>query len=201
MKNLFDSENYAETEPAVLVAGDRWAWKRTDLGEAYAPSLYGLTYSFRLEGSSGTSSVEIEATASESGTEYVIEIASATTAAYNVGTYQWQAYITRTSDGERVAVGSGTFEVVADRAEDTSDPRTHAKKMLDYIEAALENRATNYQLDILSYSFGSRDATRNPELLRKWRSHYRAEVNGELAQENVKNGKRDGSLVVTRMRG
>ena len=49
MANLFDSSNYPETEPANIIAGDRAAWKRTDLGIDYAPASYSLKYSARLE--------------------------------------------------------------------------------------------------------------------------------------------------------
>ena len=50
MGNLFDSNNYPQTEPSTLVAGDRWAWKRTDLGSDYPPASYTLAYEARLEG-------------------------------------------------------------------------------------------------------------------------------------------------------
>ena len=76
MANLFTSTNYPETEPAEIVAGDRVAWKRTDLGTDYDPSSYALKYSARLEDSGST---EIEITASESGTDYIIEVGQSTT--------------------------------------------------------------------------------------------------------------------------
>ena len=76
----------------VLVIGDRWLWKRTDLTD-YAVATYALTYSLRLE---GTGSTEIQITASESGSEYRVEGAAATTAGYSAGWDQGPAYITRT---------------------------------------------------------------------------------------------------------
>ena len=95
MANLFDTTNAATTEPEKIVAGDRLIWKRTDLNADYANSAYTLKYSARLE---GTGSTEIEITASASGSDYLIEVASAVTANYTAGTYRWQAYITRNSD-------------------------------------------------------------------------------------------------------
>ena len=48
MSNAFDSANYPETEPATIIAGDRIAWKRTDLGGDYPPASYALSYKARL---------------------------------------------------------------------------------------------------------------------------------------------------------
>ena len=42
--NAFDSDNFATVEPEVLTIGDRWVWKRTDLGTDYPPSSYALSY-------------------------------------------------------------------------------------------------------------------------------------------------------------
>lgn len=154
MGNLFDSSNYPSTEPDTIIAGDRWAWKRTDIGTDYPPASYDLTYSARLEASGAT---EIGITASESGSDYIVEVAAATTAAYTVGVYHWQAYITRTADSERVTVDIGTFEVIADRDNATTDPRSHIKIVLDAIQAVIEGRATK---DQESYSIQGRSLSR-----------------------------------------
>ena len=76
MADLFDSANYPTTEPEVLTIGDRWVWKRTDIGSTYAPSSYALSYRARLLGAGSTN---FSFVASESGTDYLIEIASSTT--------------------------------------------------------------------------------------------------------------------------
>jgi hypothetical protein len=178
MGNAFDSANYPEKEPTQLVIGDRWLWKRTDLGSDYPPASYSLKYSLRLH-STGT---EIEITANESGNDYLVEVASATTAGYTAGFYAWQAYIIRTSDSERVRIGSGTVEVLANRDSATGDPRTHARIVLDAIEAVIESRATKDQEE---YSINGRSLKRTPlDALVKLRTHYRAEVNAEVAREH-----------------
>ena len=106
--NAFDSDNFATVEPEVLTIGDRWVWKRTDLGTAYSPSSYELSYSARLQGAGSTT---ISITASESGDDYLVEVASATTAAYTAGTYTWAAYITRSSDSQRIQIDSGEWKI------------------------------------------------------------------------------------------
>ena len=73
MADLFDSTNYPTTEPEILVIGDRWLWKRTDIGSDYAPSSYALSYNARLL---GTGSTTFSITASESGTDYIVEVAA-----------------------------------------------------------------------------------------------------------------------------
>ena len=142
MANLFDSSNYPETEPAQFTAGDRITWKRTDLGADYAPASYALKYSARLENSGAT---EIEITASESGSDYIVEVGQSTSASYKAGVYHWQAYITRTSDSERITIDSGTWEIKPNRDTTASDPRSHAKIVLEAIEKVIEGRATKDQ--------------------------------------------------------
>ena len=181
MSNAFTSSNYPEKEPEELIAGDRWAWKRTDLNADYDNSLYTLKYSARLE---GTGTTEIEITASASGNDYLVEVAAATTAAYTVGDYHWQAYITRDSDSERITIQDGVFKVVANRDAATTDPRTHAKITLDAIEAVLENRATK---DQMAYTIAGRSLTRMEiEDLIKFRKIYKAEVDAEVRAANGK---------------
>lgn len=176
--NAFDSINYPTTEPTELVVGDRWQWKRTDLGSDYPPASYTLKYSARLEGSNAA---EIEITATASGSDYLIEVPVATTSTKTPGRYHWQAYITRNSDSQRVTIGSGTFLLKANRDLDTVDPRSHARKCLTSIEAALEAFASN---TVKSYTIttgtGSRSVTKHDvaELI-VLRDKYLAEVRRE----------------------
>lgn len=184
MANQFDSSNYATSEPESFVVGDYLAWKRTDLHTDYSNTLYTLKYSARLE---GTGTTEIEITAAASGTEYLIEEASATTAAYTPGVYHWQAYITRISDSERIQIGSGTFEALPNRDLSTADPRTHAKIVLDAIEATIAGRASQ---DQMSYSIAGRSLSRMPiDDLLKFRNEYKAEVAREERKQRLKDGK------------
>ena len=193
MANLFDTTNAATTEPETIVAGDRLIWKRTDLNADYANSAYTLKYSARLE---GTGSTEIEITASASGSDYLIEVASAVTANYTAGTYRWQAYITRNSDSQRLTLDSGTWEIITNRDAATTDPRSRSRTMVEKIEAVLEGRAGG---DVASYSINGRSLTKiaTPELM-EWRDRYRAEYLREVRKERVRNGKETGSTVLVR---
>ena len=139
MSNAFDSANYPTSEPVELIAGDRWAWKRTDLNTDYSNSTHVLKYVMRLAGSGAT---EVEITASASGTEYLVEVVSATTAAYSVGRYYYQGYITRTADSQRITVADGEILVIADRDISTSDPITVLRQRLDNLQTAVASLST-----------------------------------------------------------
>tara|TARA_B100000768_G_scaffold93345_1_gene87305 strand:+ start:3843 stop:4427 length:585 start_codon:yes stop_codon:yes gene_type:complete len=193
MANMFDQALYSESEPAEFVAGDRVAWKRPNLGIDYPPATYSLSYSARLE---NNADMEITLTASESGSEYIVEIPAATSKNYRVGTYHWQAYITRQSDNERVTIDSGTFIVIPDRANSNLDPRNHIKIVLDNIEAVIQNRATK---DQESYSIQGRSLSRTPMAdLIMLRSQYRAELVREQRAERIKNGLGHSGIIKVR---
>ena len=193
MANLFDSTNYPTTEPETLTLGDRWVWKRTDLGTDYAPASYALTYNARLQGAGSTT---FSITASESGDDYLVEVASSTTAGYTKGTYNWSAYITRSSDSERIEVDSGVWTVDLNLASSTDDPRSHAAKMVDNLESTLESLAAKLTT---SYSIADRSNTlRSMEEGRDQLREYRAELRRETYKARALNGQRTGESILIR---
>lgn len=193
MANLFDRDNYPLQEPETLVKGDRWVWKRTDLVSDYPTSTYALTYEF-VDG--GGASNQFTITASETTDAYIVEVPSTTTASYAARTYQWYAFITRTSDSQRVAVDNGITLVVDNYADTNADQRSHAKKALDAIEAVIQNRAT---IDQSSFSIAGRSLSRMSvtELL-QFRDYYKAEYNRELQKARIKNKKPTGNMIGVR---
>ena len=193
MADLFDSPNYPTTEPELLVIGDRWVWKRTDIGTDYAPSSYALSYNARLL---GTGSTTFSITASESGTEYIVEVASSTTSSRTVGVYAWNMYITRSSDSERIALDSGKFELKDNLATSSADQRTHAAKMVDYLEATQESLA---QKLTSSYSITDRSNTlRSMDEVSVQLNYYRAVYNRESMKDRAKSGRRTGQNILVR---
>lgn len=190
MPNVF-TDTPPTSEPNQIVAGDYLTWKRTDLGSDYDNSTYTLTYEARLEGS-GSTSISITATAS--GDDYLVQEVATTTDDYTVGVYHWSAYITETADAtKRITIDSGTWEVVADLATSTSDPRTHAKIMVDKIESLLEGKADS---DVANYSIQGRSLTKlSIDELIKWRNYYKAETLAQVQEERRKNGKGTGRLI------
>ena len=196
MANAFDSDNFKTVEPEVLTIGDRWVWKRTDLGSDYPPSSYALSYDARLQ---GTGSTAISITASESGDDYLVEVASATTAAYTAGSYSWAAYITRSSDSQRIQIDSGEWVVKTNLAADTSDPRDHDEKMLDYLETTLESLA---QKLTTSYSISDRSNTlQSMSEVREQLDDYRGRVRSKTNKARVLSGQRTDMNLLLRFPG
>lgn len=165
MSNAFDSTEYPTTEPDVLVIGDRWLWKRCDLTD-YPTADYALSYRALQRGGDGANA-KITISATESGSEYLVEVASTTTADYTPGRYAWQAYITRSSDSERIRIGEGTWTLAHDYLLGVEDPRTDAERMRDKARAAYETLVARSQQ---SYSIGQRSVTLRAvdEARREW---------------------------------
>ena len=194
MADLFDSTNYPTTEPEILTIGDRWVWKRTDIGSDYAPSSYALSYRARLLGSGSTN---FSFVASESGTDYLVEISSSTTANYTAGIYSWSMYITRSSDSERFALDTGKFEVKSNLVTSESDPRTHAAKMVDHLESTLESLA---QKLTTAYSISDRSSTlRSMDEVSTQLNFHRAIYNREVMKDRAKSGRRTGQNILVRL--
>ena len=194
MPNLFDTTNAPTTEPTEIVAGNFARWRRTDLSADYPPTTYQLSYECRAEGAQAGRQIAL--VAAEDGGDYLIQIASATSVDYIVGTYHWFAYITRLSDSERVQVDCGTFKVTPNREDDASDPASFARRMVNQIEDAIEKRADNFQLDTLAYSLGTEtSATRDPAQLLIWRTKFRGEIRRINQRNNAKKGRRPSNYV------
>ena len=178
----------ATNEPAELRAGLTWQWERNDLAD-YPASAWTLKYWFKRQGGTDKFSV----TASANGSAFSVNVAASTTAAYVADDYTWVAVVTAGS--ESFEVDRGTLKLLPRYDQDVAlDDRTHAKKMLETIEAALE-AITKW--DVKSYAVGSRQMTKRdvPELL-QLRDKYKGEVFREQLAENARNGKEGGKLVV-----
>lgn len=177
------------TEPVAHRAGLTWEWRREDLCD-YPASVWTLTYYFKKTGSAGAN---FSIQASADGDAFAVTVAKATTAAYTAGDYTWAALVGDGTDQHEVDVGTFTLLPRYDAAANLDD-RSHARIVLDAIEAVIENRATQDQQE---YSIGGRSLKRMPiaDLL-SFRSHYRAEVYAEEQAERVRNGLSSGKLVV-----
>lgn len=169
MTNILD--DVPEGEPVILVAGTTWTWTRSDLGADYPNDTWTLTYAVKAHGTGAAFTI----TASNSGTDYLVEVASAITAGKSAGQYDWAAFVS--SAAGRVRVGAGRFRIEVDLVAATADQRSHAEKMLAAIESVLEGRATK---DVEAYTIEGRSVTRMKvdELLR-FRDRYKTEVYAE----------------------
>jgi hypothetical protein len=174
----------ATVEPREVVAGDTWEWEKSF--SDYPATTWTLTYYLRSR------EHEASITAAADGTDHLVTVAKATTAAYKAGLYEITGFVTDAT--ERFQVYRGLLNVLPDPASQGAgqDPRSHARKTLDAIEAVVEGRATK---DQQAYTIGGRSLQRMPiKDLMYFRGVYRAEV---YAEESRLTGR--GSKVVTRL--
>jgi len=175
-------------EPTEVRSGDTWTWQRS-LSD-YPAGVWTLVYS--LVNSNG----KITLTATASGADHLVSVAAATTAGYAPGTYSAVGRVT--SGAEAVTVWTGGIQVLPNVAAKTSyDDRSHARKVLEAIEAVLENRATTDQQAV---TIGDRSIEKMPiaDLL-KLRDSYKLEVASEEAAARLSSNIGGRGRVMTRL--
>lgn len=169
-------------EPQELRAGETWKWRREDLATDYPASTWTLKYWMKKTGATGAN---FSITASADGDNFAVTVAASTTSGYTAGTYTWAAQVSSGSDVYGVDTGTLILLPRYDQASNLDD-RTHARKVLDAINAVIENRAT---LDQEEYTIGNRSLKRTPMAdLLVLRNRYQAMVNAEEASEKLRNG-------------
>lgn len=181
-------------EPLTLRAGLTWKWRREDLASDYPATSWTLKYWLKKTGATGAN---FSITASADGSNFDVTVPASTTSGYTAGRYTWSAQVTGGSS-EAYEVDTGSLEILPryDQAANLDD-RTHARKVLEAIEAVIENRAT---LDQQEYTIGNRSLKRmTVEELMRFRQLYRNEVQAELAAEKLANGIGIGRKVLVRL--
>lgn len=176
-------------EPLSFESGLTVKWTK-DLSEDY-PADDGWSLQYNFINSSGKFTVNAVA----DGKQFSNTISAATSAAISSGIYQWTARVTK--DGEVYQVGTGHCEVLKNLAVLTAtEVRTHVKKVLDAIEAIIENRASK---DQMGYTIEGRTLERTPipDLL-TLRAKYKAEYERELTAEKISRGEATGRRVLVR---
>jgi hypothetical protein len=193
-------------EPLEILVGDSISWVRRNViaysvnddgtpEETEIKASDGWTLKFVAVGRLGAVSITASAD-TENADDFLFTAAAAVTAAYVAGDYQWQLVATKTTTRYTIAVGRVTLlDNIAGRSA-LYDNRSHAKKVLDAIEAVLEGRASRQDQ---SYTIAGRSLqlTPIPDLI-KLRQLYKAEYAGELAAAGVKAGRGSGNKILTR---
>ena len=97
----------------------------------------------------------------------------------------------------KYVVYDGIFEVLTNPATGSAyDPRTHARRVLDLIEAAMEGRIPN---GMESYTIGGRSISKIPlNQLRELYEKYKQDVIMEEQAERLANGRRSGKNIGVR---
>lgn len=178
-------------EPSEIRAGDTAQWNK-EVSDYPASDGWALSYILINKDNKYTIST------TGSGSTFSATISAATTATYVAGTYNWYARVSKS--GEVKTIDEGIIEVKPDISVlNTVDGRSHAKKVLDNINAVIENRATKDQEE---YTIGNRSLKRTPlEDLIKLRDKYQAMYNAELAAENINAGLGNKKRILVRFPG
>ena len=105
----------------------------------------------------------------------------------------WVSYITRSSDSARVKLEEGFVEIQDNYATTSASVRSHAKIVLDALEAVIENRST---MDQSSMSIAGRSLSRlSIDELITFRDRYKAEYLKEVKQLRIKNKRGSGNTI------
>jgi len=169
-----------EQAPIEIIAGDTVKFLK-EFDDYPVSESWALTYSWV-----SNVGAPVDVTATTSGTQYLVTIPAANTANMNAGPWYFQAYVTKA--GERYTVDSGSTQVVRnfDPLAAATDLRSHNKKMLDLLEAALEGRATD---GIESHSIGGTPISLIPlERLKVLRDQYWSAYQREVKAEKLAKG-------------
>jgi hypothetical protein len=164
-----------------LTAGDTLSFDTTVVDY---PASDGWTLTYRLV-PTGTGTV-ITFTASANGDAYAVSVSAATTANWAAGDYSWSSYVSLS--GERYTVEQGFLTISPNPATYAAgtDLRSHARIVLDAVEAVIEGRAS---LDQEEYTINGRSLKRTKlEDLLKFRAFYKMELAKEEAAKDLAAG-------------
>lgn len=123
---------------------------------AYPAGVWTLYYRMLLRAGSGAA-ISFNSTAS--GTDHLITVSAATTAAWVAGTYTWASWV---SDGAvTYSIEQATITLLPNprTASGSMDLRTTAQVALDNVRATIQGRAT---ADVLRYTIGGRSLEHYP---------------------------------------
>lgn len=177
------SADIPSTPPAEMRAGDTIRWRRS-LSDYPADDGWELKYTLLGQGGAHNG------TASTDGDAHQFTVAASASADWAAGNYLLTEYVTK--GDERYTIASRSVRVLPDLASATGpvDTRSHARKVLDAIEAWLESKApVAGMLEIA----GRRIQHYPIEQLLALRDRYRNEV---AAEEAAARGGRRGQVQV-----
>ena len=162
------------------------------------PASGGYTLKYRL--SPRTTGSAIDITCSASGDDHRCGAAASVTALWAAGEYSWSCWVEK--GAERYSGTAypwrGECTILPNPATTTTyDARSHARKVLDAIEAILEGKAT---ADVAEYTIGGRSLKKMdvPDLL-QWRQRYASEVAAEDIRAKLAAGLGGGRKIQVRL--
>lgn len=145
------------------------------------PASEGWVLKYRLAPRAAGAVINLQATAD--GDNFLVQVSAATTSGWPAGSYTYEAYVEKGS--EAYPLERGPVQIVAPLA-GGQDNRLHVEKVIEAIEAVIENRAS---LDQEEVAINGRSLKRTPiEQLIVLRNKYRSELQSMQAAEKLANG-------------
>ena len=132
-------------------------------------------------------------TATASGDDHLITLASATTATYTAGIYTAKSYFEKTA--EKYEYRTEQVEIIPDfTATSTYDTRSFAKKSLDILEAVISGSAGKLEME---YEIEGRRLVKMSVSDRiKWRDYFKSEYELEQKRLAIQNGKANQNRIL-----
>lgn len=175
--------------PSSITAGN--TVKFTVENSDFPPSTWTLTYTLV----SSAASYDVTATDNGDGS-HLFSANSSVTTTWAEGHYSF--FISASDGADRYTVAQGSIDVLPNPESGAYDPRSHAKKVLDSLDALLEGKATK---DQESYSINGRSISRmSIEDLIMWRDRYKALYAQEQQAERVAAGLGSSRKIKVRFR-
>jgi hypothetical protein len=180
-------------EPATLRAGTTWTWSET-APDLYPNATYQLKYYFQ-------GPVVFNVTAANDGANFKVTITSATSKTYPSGIYRWVRQFVKISDAtvySETPEQSGELNVLQDLStvQGGYDSRSHVRRVVEALEAVIENRATKAQSEI--EIAGRRIWYLSPAELRKEWEQYSYLLKQEERAALIAQGKSPGNQILVR---
>lgn len=165
-------------EPSEFIAGDSVRFIK-ELPDYLPEAGWALTYVFINQRERYT----VAATDSGDG-KHDVELTPTVTGDYSAGEYKVHGYVTDGTD--RHTIYAGSLVIQPNYTNPSYDPRSHVKKVLDAVQAVIEEKATEDQQAV---TINGRSITLYsiPDLL-KLRDKYKAEYAEEKKRERIKKG-------------
>ena len=182
------------TEPGSVTVGDRIQWKRNL--PAYPATAEGWTLTYYLRANVPNGIINI--TASADGDNHEVDVATTVSTDWIPATYSYQSFATKS--GDQKPVGSGSIVICPYLGDVTAtyDGRSVAKRILDAINATMENRASRDEQRYVLQAVGrSLDRITIPDLI-LFRNYWLAEVQKEEVAAKIAAGKNTGRNVLIR---
>lgn len=159
-------------EPDTITAGDSLTWTRTFTDY---PATDGWTLKYCLT----NASARIDIAAAASGSAYLVNVPTATTAAYAAGVYDWVSWLER--PGQRITLLRGRITVKPDFAATPNyDARSFARKVLESLQAAALDYISKGSGHVQEYKIAGREMKfRSNQELQDQIDYWQNKVNEE----------------------